>query len=136
MILPVLALAAAFTSAPTTPRETIDALFAAFNRHDVAALQRLYSPSAKLVASDFCHPRTGTDVSRTYSALFQEFPDIQDVADTVIIEGDRAAVRFTSTSHIQGKAFTLKLVTFFRFSDQGILEDDTVFDPGGRPCEP
>ena len=130
-----LALAAALGSTHT-PEATIQALFAAFNRHDVAALQRLYSPLAQLNASDFCHSRTGADVARTYTALFHAFPDIQDVADTIIIEGDRAAVRFTAVSHVPGKAFTLKLVTFFRFSAEGILEDDTVFDPGNRPCEP
>lgn len=136
MPLPSRALAVALSSTLPSPSATIQALFAAFNRHDLAALQRLYSPSAVLNSSDFCHARTGLDVTRTYRAIFRAYPDIKDKVDTIIVEGDRAAVRFTSDSHIRGKAFTLKLVTLFRFGEHGIQEDDTVFDTGGRLCEP
>lgn len=131
-----LAFAVALTSGHASPATTIQTLFQAFNRHDVVSLQRLYSASAILNSSDFCHPRTGADVTRTYAAIFREYPDIQDRVDTVIIEGDRAAVRFTSQSHVPGKEFTLKLMTFLRLGDQGILEDDTLFDTKGRPCDP
>ena len=120
----------------SSPGLVIAALFAAFNNHDVAALQLLYSPQASLTSSDFCRPRTGADVTRTYRALFETFPDIKDEVETVIVQKDKAAVRFTSESKAEGKAFKMRLVTFFRFSDQGIIEDDTVFATGGRPCEP
>jgi hypothetical protein len=67
----------------SAPRVIIDKLFDSFNRHDVAALQALYAPNARLTSSDFCKPRTGVDVARTYGALFRAFPDIRDdvVAD-------------------------------------------------------
>jgi hypothetical protein len=54
---------------------------------------------------------------------------------TIIIEGDRAAVRFLSSSRTPGGDFRLKLMTFFRFSGGRIIEDDTIFDTGGRACE-
>jgi hypothetical protein len=54
----------------------------------------------------------------------------------VLIEGDRAAVRLVSSSQIEGKAFQIELMTLFRFRDGRIIEDDTVLDSRGRPCEP
>jgi ketosteroid isomerase-like protein len=117
------------------PGAIVDKLFDAFNRHDVAALQALYAPNARLTSSDFCKPRTGVDVTRTYGALFRAFPDIRDDVDAIIIEGDRAAVRFVSSIRTPGAGFPLKLTAFFRFSGGRIIEDDTVFDPSGRACE-
>ena len=119
----------------TGPVAVIDQLFDAFNRHDVAALQALYAPNARLTSSDFCKPRTGTDVGRTYGAMFRAFPDIRDDVDTIIIDGDRAAVRFVSSSRTPGGSFRVKLMTFFPFSGGRIVEDDTVFDTNGRACE-
>ena len=119
----------------STPRAIIDKLFDSFNRHDVAALQALYAPNARLSSSDFCKPRSGADVTRTYGAMFRAFPDIRDDVDTIIIKGDRAAVRFVSSSRALGGSFRPELMTIFRFSGGRIIEDDTIFDTGGRACE-
>jgi ketosteroid isomerase-like protein len=132
MAFPALFLSVSMMSAPAA---IIDKLFDSFNRHDVAALQALYAPNARLTSSDFCKPRTGADVARTYGAMFRSFPDIRDEVETVIIDGDRAAVRFVSSSRIPGGAFRLALMTFFRFSGGRIIEDDTILDTSGRACE-
>jgi ketosteroid isomerase-like protein len=132
MTISALLLSVSMMSAPAT---IIDKLFDSFNRHDVPALQALYAPNARLTSSDFCKPRTGADVTRTYGAMFRAFPDIRDDVETIIIEGDRAAVRFLSSSRTPGGGFRLKLMTFFRFSGGRIIEDDTIFDTGGRACE-
>ena len=134
MSIPALFLTAS-VSMMSDPAAIIDKLFDAFNRHDVAALQALYAPNARLSSSDFCKPRTGADVTRTYGAMFRDFPDIRDDVDTLIIEGDRAAVRFVSSSRVLGGGFRLKLMTFFQFSGGRIIEDDTIFDTSGRACE-
>jgi hypothetical protein len=126
---------AASLSTTSTPAAIIGKLFDAFNRHDVAALQAMYAPNARLTSSDFCKPRSGADVTRTYGAMFRAFPDIRDDLDTMIINGDRAAVRFVSSSRVLGGGFRLKLMTIFRFSRGRIIEDDTIFDTGGRACE-
>jgi ketosteroid isomerase-like protein len=132
MTISALLLSVSMMSAPAT---IIDKLFDSFNRHDVPALQALYAPNARLTSSDFCKPRTGADVTRTYGAMFRAFPDIRDDVETIIIEGDRAAVRFLSSSRTPGGGFRLKLMTFFRFSGSRIIEDDTIFDAGGRACD-
>jgi ketosteroid isomerase-like protein len=132
MAIPALFLSMSMMSAPGA---IIAKLFDSFNRHDVAALQALYAPNARLTSSDFCKPRTGADVTRTYGAMFRAFPDIRDHVETIIIERDRAAVRFVSSSRAPGADFRLELMTFFRFSGGRIIEDDTTFDTGGRACE-
>jgi hypothetical protein len=103
MSIPALFLTAS-VSMTSDPAAIIDKLFDSFNRHDVAALQSLYAPNARLTSSDFCKPRTGADVARTYGALFRGFPGIRDDVDTIIIAGDRAAVRFVSSIRTPGKA--------------------------------
>ncbi len=128
--------AAVLAAQASAARARIEELFAAFNRHDVAALSALYVADARLTSSDFCTPRTARDVPRTYGALFEAFPDIRDELDTIIIEGDRAAVRFVSHSETPGRAFRLTLVTLFEFKNGKIAADETVFDNAGRPCEP
>jgi hypothetical protein len=129
-------LLAATAALATTPGVCIDRLFAAFNRHDVAALQELYAPNAKLTSSDFCKPRTGADVTRTYVAMFQAFPDIRDEVISIVIDGDQASVRFVSWSNAPEHEFRFELMTYFKFSGRLIVEDDTIFDTQGRPCEP
>ena len=132
MAFPALFLSMSMMSGPAA---IVHKLFDSFNRHDAAALQALYVPNARLTSSDFCKPRTGADVTRTYDALFRAFPDIRDDVDAIIVEGDRAAVRFVSSIRTPGGGFPLKLTTFFRFSGGRIIEDDTIFDTSGRACE-
>jgi predicted ester cyclase len=67
--------------------------------------------------------------------MFRSVPDIHDRVIAVVIEGDRAAVRFVASSELPGRSFQMQLMTLLRFKDGRIVEDDTVFDTGGRPCE-
>lgn len=119
---------------PAGPREVVQAMFDAFNRHDVKAMARLYGPGARLTSPDFCKPRGKADVERTYAALFEAFPDLQDSVEVLIAEGDRVAVRFTAKSAAGN--FTLPVQAMLRVEHGLIVEDDSVFDTGGKPCEP
>ena len=122
-------------SLASSPGTIVEELFRAFNRHDVPALQALYAPDARLTSSDFCKPRTGADVTRTYAALFREFPDIHDEAISIVVDGDQAAVRFMTSGGSGENEFEFELMTFFRFRDGLIVEDATIFVTTGRPCE-
>lgn len=121
-------------AAPATPVQTVSAMFAAFNRHDPAAMARLYAPEARLTSPDFCAPRGLQDVRRTYQALFDAFPDLTDTVETMVSEGDRVAVRFTASSTSTG--FRLPIMTFLTVRGGLIVEDNSLFDNGGRPCGP
>jgi predicted ester cyclase len=132
MILHLMIAAATVAAAPQGARATADRFFAAFDAHDVAAIAKLYPPDAVLTSSDFCGARTGADVIRTYAALFKTFPDIKDQVEQMVVDGDSIAIRFTAVSG----GFSLKLMAMLRVKDGMIVEDRTVFDNGGRPCEP
>lgn len=134
ILLSLALLVAPALEAPRTPRQTVEAMFAAFNRHDAAAIARLYVPDARLTSSDFCAPRSGKDVERTYRALFDALPDVIDRVETIVAEGDRVAVRFTATS--AAADMRLPIHAILRVRDGLIIEDDSIFDTGGKPCEP
>ncbi len=119
---------------PRAPQEVVTAMFAAFNDHDAAGMERLYAADARLTSSDFCHPRSRADVARTYRSLFAALPDIHDDVTTMIVQGDRVAVRFVAKSASGGMSLTIH--TFLRVQEGKIVEDDSVFDAAGRPCQP
>jgi ketosteroid isomerase-like protein len=128
MILTLLLAAATPTA---DPRAATTAFFAAFNRRDLAAMEALYAPHARLTSSDFCAPRGRADVRRTYRALFDAHPDVRDEVEAMVVEGDRVAVRFRA----RGASLDLHLMTFLRFERGLIVADDTIFDTRGAPCE-
>jgi ketosteroid isomerase-like protein len=118
------------------PKAVVSSMFDAFNRHDASAMAKLYAEDARLTSPDFCSPRGERDVVRTYQALFTRFPDIRDVVDRMIAEGDRVAVRFHAEMTQAGKVIDTPIVTFLRVRHGRIIEDDTLFDNKGRPCAP
>lgn len=115
------------------PRDVVTRMFAAFNDHDAAAIAKLYAPDAVLTSPDFCGPRGSPDIERTYAALFAAYPDIRDVVEETVADGDRVAVRFTATA--KSADFRLPIATFLRVRNGRIVEDRSYFDNGGRPCE-
>lgn len=135
MILALL-LAGAATAAESSPRGQAAAFFAAFNRRDFVAMEALYAPDARLVSSDFCAPRGKADIRRTYQKLFDGHPDVRDIVDVMIVEGDRVAIRFRAVSQSGGRTLDLPIMSVLRFDRGLIVEDDTIFDTGGQPCDP
>lgn len=120
--------------AAAEPRAVVSAMFEAFNRHDAAAIARLYAPDAWLTSPDFCAPRRGRDVARTYEALFAAFPDIRDEVQQVVADGEMVAVRFVAVSAAGG--LRLPVQAMIRVRQGRIVADDAQFDAGGKPCEP
>lgn len=112
--------------------DVVRQMFAAFNAHDAKAMARLYTPDAVLASPDFCADRTGADVERTYRALFEAFPDVNDAVETLVSDGEIVAVRFVATS--AATKFKLPIATFLKIRAGRIVEDRSYFDNGGRPC--
>lgn len=120
-----------------SPREVVEAKFAAVNRHQVSEIAKFYAPDAVLTASDFCAPRAGRgEVERTYRAIFDAVADVAADVQEYIVEGDRVAVKFMMRGNIAGRAFSLPIMNFFTVRDGLIVKDDGMFDNGGRACTP
>jgi ketosteroid isomerase-like protein len=132
----LVAVTPSFAAADLAPREVVQLMFAAFNRHDAIAMAALYASNARLNSSDFCVPRGKGDVERTYAALFAAFPDIEDNVDSMVASGDRVAVRFTARSRLGSPALDLRIMTFITVRTGRIVEDDSIFDTKGGPCRP
>jgi ketosteroid isomerase-like protein len=111
-------------------------MFEAFNRHDAIGMAALYASNARFDSSDFCAPRGKGDVERTYASLFDAFPDIQDNVDSIVVSGDRVAVRFTAHSRLGSPALDLRIMTFITVRNGRIVDDDSIFDTKGGPCRP
>ncbi len=126
--------APAVPPASTTPRDVVLAMFDAFNRHDPAALARLYAPDAVLTSPEHCSPRGQRDVERSYGALFAEMPDVVEKVESMVVENDTVAVRFTATSRSAGLSIPIQAMIIVR--DGLIRRDDAMFETGGRPCTP
>lgn len=133
----LLVLATPATAEPKSPRAVVEAKFAAVNRHAISDISALYSTDALLNASNFCKPRRGrTEVARTYQAIFALAPDAFDDVQEYVVQGDRVAVRFVVRGAIGGHPFSIPLMDFFTIRDGLIVEDDAIFDNGGRTCTP
>ena len=110
---------------------------AAWDRGDVDALDGLLSPDYRRVGS------TGSsqdlaEFKASIVATRSAFPDLLTVVDDIVIEGDRAAVRWHSTgSHehsFLGVPATKREVavsgaTFARFDGDTIAEEIVTWDP-------
>lgn len=115
-------------------RTIIEAVFEAFNRHDLEAVVALYHPEAKLVTPGYPEPRYGLEVIRaTYKDHFDNIPGVYDEVTRIVAEGDQGAVEFTAswdqpTEEDPNARGELHISAFLKIKDGLIIEDITYFD--------
>jgi ketosteroid isomerase-like protein len=115
--------------------DIVQRLFAAFNRHDLDTMARLYASDAILESPDFCSARRGPEgVRKTYADLFRMFPDIIDQVTGSVFSGERVAVQFVAHSQGFEPRHELRLATFFTIRNGLIVRDETYFDAHDQPC--
>ncbi|CKG96751.1 ester cyclase [Mycolicibacterium smegmatis] len=110
---------------------------AAWDTGDVDALDDLLSESYQRISG------TGSTQNRdefksSITATRSAFPDLATVVDEVVVEGDRAAIRWHSTgSHEHSflgvpatkREVTVSGATFARFDNDRIVEEHVTWDP-------
>jgi steroid delta-isomerase-like uncharacterized protein len=110
---------------------------ASWDRGDVDALDGLLSPEYRRISS------TGeahglAEFKASILATRAAFPDLLTVIDEIVVEGDRAAVRWHSTgSHQRNfldvpatqRSVAVSGATFARFEDDRIVEEFVTWDP-------
>ncbi|WP_162426518.1 nuclear transport factor 2 family protein [Pontibacter pudoricolor] len=132
----------------TAPADTIEpeavkvmqAMFDAFNRHDLDAMQALYADSAVFMSPEMPEPVIGAHhVKAIYGPLFEMAPNVKDEVLHYIHNGDEIAVEFVSTGTVEnispddptgmkGKTFELKIFARLKIKDGKIIEDISYFD--------
>ncbi|WP_433602412.1 ester cyclase [Nocardia sp. CA-135953] len=122
----------------TARRELItNAWDAAWDRGEIEAFDSLLSPQYRR------HGTRGAAQDRdTFKASVLStrtaFPDLKTTIDDIVLEGDRAAIRWHSVGNhtgafmgipITGKRVEVSGATFARFQDDGIVEEFVTWDP-------
>ncbi len=113
--------------------------FNAMNKHDLKAIDTLYSDSAQIESPNLQAPEKGrTGIHSVYSRYFISSPDLHYVI-TRILPGDSSiTVEYTSTgtmkhledgpSYMLDKKYTLKNCTILEIRNNLIVRDVSYFD--------
>ena len=110
---------------------------AAWDRGEVDALDDLLSPDYRRVGSDQS-VQSLIEFKASIIATRSAFPDLVTTVDEVVVEGDRAAIRWHSSGQHEnsflGVPATKRRVavsgaTFARFENDRIVEEHVTWDP-------
>lgn len=122
-------------------RDEMEALFsrrqAAWKSHDAAALAADHSEDC-VVESPFAGAVTGrAAIERIYRSFFTAFPDLDFRGQELLIDGDRAALRWTNVgTHVgdfmgisaSGRRFQSTGVFLYQFRDGQIVRERRLWD--------
>ena len=118
-------------------RTIVEKRIAAVARHDLDSIVALYAPDAIETSPGFCSSRAGAEgARRTYSDLFQLYPNITDDVVAYVVDGQHVAVQFVARVRKPdgSLAFEVPIANFLTVEHGRITRDDTYFDTKGRPC--
>lgn len=135
----VQAVAASYEMAHTDARrERIEKVWAeAWGQGDVDALDALLSPAYLRHGTD-PHPQSLEAFKAAILSTRAAFPDLTTVIDDIVIEGDRAAIRWHSSgTHVNsflgvpptGRRVDISGATFARFEQDMVVEEHVTWDP-------
>lgn len=112
---------------------------AAWDHGDVAALDQLLAPDYRRVGAEDVEGLSRDEFKASITATRSAFPDLVTHVEDVVVEGDRAAVRWRSVGTHQhsflGVPATRRSVevsgaTFAQFGDDGLVHTEQVtWDP-------
>ena len=111
--------------------DTVRQKFAAFNRHDAAAIQDIYATDAVLHSPDYPALTGNAKIADTYRGIFAGVPDAVDEVQNLDAVGDRVYAQFILTGHFQGvadKPVNVRIMSIYTVKDGHITEDETYYD--------
>ena len=115
-----------------------EAWAAAWDRGDVAALDSLLDPRYRRRTDSSDEGQDGDAFKASITAIRSAFPDLTTTIDEIVVDGDRAAVRWHSTGRHErsflGVPPTHRQVevggaTFAHFDGDRIVEEFVTWDP-------
>ena len=118
----------------TTTRSSIEALFGAFNRHNLDDVMALYDNDIRLVTPSFPEPRFGLEFVRDeYRSHFENILGVHNAVTRIVAEGEYAAVEFTAsweqpTEIDPGARGEIHIVAIIKVVNGKIVEDTAYFD--------
>lgn len=122
------------------PKEVVQAIFAAFNRHDAEGMASFYAEDTFVDSPDFTAPkRKPKEVAENYRNYFESTPNIKDDVTNIIVSGNKVIVEFISSGTIQnlapddppimkGKKFSLNICAILEIKNGKVVRDITYYD--------
>ena len=110
---------------------TVQLKFAAFDRHDAAAIQGTYAAEAILHSPDYPNLVGNAPIADTYRRLFEAIPDARDEVQSLDRSADKIYARFALTGHWKAapdQAIKVRIFSVYTVRDGHIVEDDTYYD--------
>ena len=110
---------------------TVQLKFAAFDRHDAAAIQGTYAAEAILHSPDYPNLVGNAPIADTYRRLFEAIPDAKDEVQSLDRSADKVYARFALTGHWKAapeQAIKVRIFSVYTVRGGHIVEDDTYYD--------
>jgi ketosteroid isomerase-like protein len=125
---------AAAASPSASGTDPVQEKFAAFNRHDAAAIEQLFATDARLHSPDYPDLAGNVAIADTYRRLFAAIPDARDEVTLLESGPQRVYVQFVLRGHWGGdatKPLAVRIISVYRVVGSHIVEDDTYYDRKG-----
>jgi ketosteroid isomerase-like protein len=113
------------------PIKTVRNKFAAFNQHDVAAIEEIYSTTATLNSPDYRNLVGNKPIAETYRKIFDSIPDAKDTIEQLESAGKHVYVQFVLSGHwngLQDKPISVRIMAAYTVKDGRIVDDATYYD--------
>jgi len=105
--------------------------FAAFNRHDVDAIEHIYASDATLRSPDYPALTGNAQIADTYRKIFDSIPDAQDNIETIESSPDHVYAQFVLTGHFHGaqdQPVHVRIISVYSVKNGRIIDDATYYD--------
>ncbi len=105
--------------------------FAAFNKHDVAAIEKIYASDATLRSPDYPRLTGSAQIADTYRKLFDAIPDAKDNLETLETSANHVYAQFVLTGHFNGaqdKPISVRIISVYAVKNGHITDDATYYD--------
>lgn len=123
--------ASATGNSELAPIKTVESKFAAFNRHDAAAIEALYAGDAVLHSPDYPELNGNSKIADTYRWIFGAIPDAKDSIASIESAGNHVYVQFVMSGHLKGaanKPISVRIISVYTIKDRQIAGDSTYYD--------
>ena len=105
--------------------------FAAFDRHDVTAIEALYATDAVLHSPDYPNLVGNVPIAATYRRLFEAMPDAKDELQSLGVDANKVYAQFVLTGHLKGNPDAIvrvRIMSIYTVEAGRIVEDATYYD--------
>jgi len=121
----------AASGADAKSSDPVQRKFAAFNKHDVDAIEQIYASDATLRSPDYPRLTGNSRIADTYRKIFDAVPDAKDELETLETSSNHVYVQYVLTGHLkdaQDKPLSVRIMSVYAVKNGHIIDDTTYYD--------